>query len=198
LSAGFFGDNSVTKTCANGARSCNFDPRKPFPAFAKSAALNNFSPLYSNVSDKDADELSNEAIARNRVCRVDPSTYPEVDSQAWATLPPAPKNLNIQMSAAVSSIGKYSSPVLSARAEFIGNPQNQCMAGKNNCVVSWVLYAEQKNGRYARMLSDASLRNVRPVIDRQAQFCAPPKNTGRYVMIIKDLQGRQYAYHYGR
>jgi hypothetical protein len=197
LSAGFFGDSSVTKTCANGARSCNFDPRKPFPAFAKSAAAN-VSPLYSNAPVAEAVELSREDIARNRVCRVDPRSYPEVDGQAFSSLASVPKNLKIEMSAAIASVGNYSSPVLSARAEFIGNPKNQCIAGKNNCVVSWTLYAERKNGNYARMLSDASLRNVTPVIDRQAQFCAPVENTGRYVLVMKDLQGKQYVHRYGR
>jgi Peptidase family M23 len=198
LSAGFFGDSSVTKTCANGARSCNFDPRKPFPAFAKSSAITAVSPLYSNAPELEPAELSEAAIARNRVCRVDPKSYPVLNASTWAALPPAPKSLKIQMSAATSSVGKYSSPVLSARAEFIGNPKNQCVAGKQNCVVSWALYGEQANGRYARMLTDASLRNVTPVIDRQAQFCAPAQNTGRYVLVIKDLQGKQYAHHYGR
>jgi Peptidase family M23 len=196
LSAGFFGDSSVTKTCANGARSCNFDPRKPFPAFAKNAVAN-VTPLRTDMAVAEVETLSAAAIARNRVCRVDPEQYPLVSAASWTSLPPAPKNLQVHISAAVESAGQYSAPVLSANAEFMGNPKNQCLPGKRNCVVSWTLYAERKGGGFARMLSDASLRNVAAKIDRRAQFCAPKAGTGRYVLIIKDLQGKQYAHRYG-
>jgi hypothetical protein len=192
LSAGFFGDASVSKNCTGVLKSCNWDPRKPFPAFAR-ASIQDQSPLvFSDVAEATPTELSAEEIARNRVCRVNPAQYAEVDAQAMFGNSQSAA-LNVQLNAkAVDDEPSYPAMRLTGNASFAGNLGNHCVKGAQ-CIVSWELYAETTSGSWQRLFADPTVRNQPVVLDADSAWCAPADASGNYRARIHDNAGRSYA-----
>jgi hypothetical protein len=189
LSAGFFKDSSVSKNCTGVATSCNFDPRKPFPQF-KSAVAN---PLA--VIDQSARaaivELDDSTIARNQVCRLDPASY-ELEAPTVLTgLQALPSTLQVSLNASerTGALG-YTGTILSLAASFQGNAGNVCKAG--SCITSVAIYAQTTDGNYARVLSDATVRNSEVNLSADSAFCAPANSTGKYVVKVTDREGMSY------
>ncbi len=192
LSAGYFGDSSVSKNCTGVLKSCNWDPRKPFPAFSKAAIEGNDPLVFSNVGEAEPAALSELEIARNRVCRVNPGEYATVDAKAMIAAA-KPDDLNVSLAVqAVTDEPAYPATRLTGNASFAGNPGNHCIKG-SRCIVSWELYAETKSGNWQRLFADASVRNQPVAISADSAWCAPVESSGRYRARIHDGSGASYA-----
>jgi hypothetical protein len=192
LSAGFFNDSAVSKNCTGTATSCNYDPRKPFPAFkALAASDSNTVNVVDKVPAELAPELDAAAIARNQVCRIDPASYTLEGADALAELAAAPSALNVSLKATpVVGAAGYSATILALSAGYAGNRENLCKTG--SCVTSVTLYAQTADGRYARVLSDSTVRNTAVALSAESAFCAPADATGRYVVKLTGRDGSAY------
>jgi hypothetical protein len=191
LSAGYFADSSTGKNCTGTFKSCNYDPRKPFPQF-KALATDPLN-LKQTQTLQALPEISPDQAAQAQVCRLDQSKYGVESAQALAALQAAPADLQVAFASTAKTGSKgYSANVLSLTAAFAGNPANQC-SRDSRCITSMAIYAQKTDGSYARVLSDATLRNVSVALSPESAFCAPADATGTYVIKLSDQRGNSYG-----
>ncbi len=188
LSSGFFQDSSVSKNCTGTLKSCNYDPRKPFPQFKSLAA----DPLNLAFDPQSAPvEYDPAQAAIGEVCRVHPTSYAKADASELAGLKAASSDLDVQF-ASTDRTGSqgFSARILSLAAEFAGNTNNQCSRDQR-CITSVTLFAQHKDGSLSRVLTDATVRNSQVAITSESAFCAPADAVS-FVAKITDQRGNRY------
>ena len=197
LNAGYFGDSSVSKNCTGTVRSCNWDPRKPFPSFIRTPVVSTlvFSDLNESVETVPEGQAQGQAQILARACRLDPSRYAAASDDDLRDLLAPPRELEVDLALApVAANLDFDAKHLAASARFAGNPSNQCEAARGqNCLISWSLFAQNDQGEWLRVWSDASIRNSPVSMDAEAAFCAPALRSGEFKMVLKDLRGQRYG-----
>lgn len=186
-SAGAFADGATGKDCGQGYRSCFHDPVKPFRS-AKQGGLGH--ALLLPATDP-ATAAPATAVLPARRCVSDPDSYPVSHLDGTNARPAAAGMLRVRLAAAA----RDGATVLTAAAHFDGNPGNRCdaLAGRN-CLVSWTLLAETRDGQWRRVFHDAAVRNHALQRIAAEAWCAPTAATGRYRLLFKDLAGVQYRH----
>ncbi len=189
LSAGFFRDSSTSKNCTGVAASCNFDPRKAFPNFRTAVA--GTLAVIDETKPTESAAVDAQNFPRNTVCRLDPASYPVVADSDLTGLAPLPNGLTVdfQHTAKTDSTADVAE-LLAFTAGYSDNAGNVCKRG--NCITSVTLYAELIGGGWARVMSDASVRNQQVTLTAESAFCAPQNGTGKYAIKLTDLAGLRY------
>ena len=190
LSAGFFNDSSVSKNCTGVLKSCNWDPRTPWPTL-RGASVDPLN-LVQNDSQVARPSLSDSAIAVNRSCRLDPASYQPAEPEVLHNTQAVPSGLNLSFRAVrTPSELSFQSSRYALSASFAGNEANLCSA-KTNCIVAWELYAQVADGGLKRVFIDNSLRNTAAELTTQSAYCAPSDADGQVAVILRDKLGNRY------
>ena len=193
LSSGYFNDSSVSKNCTGTLKSCNYDPRTPWPSVRTAAASDPLKLLQDDAGITPT-TLSEEEISINRSCRVNPNSYATVelnqsDKQTAQALPSSIKlSFNTERTPADFS---FQTSRYALSAHFIDNPSNQCSA-KDNCIVAWELDAQIVGGSYKRIFIDNALRNTAAEMSVESAYCTPTDATGATRVILQDKLGNKY------
>lgn len=184
LNAGYFGDSAVSKNCTGVLRSCNFDPRRPFPSFRSTSGL----LVFSDVQDSVVAEPDPQTIARQRACRVNPADYAVVDA---ADMEGREDRALQAQSVSAPVDGDYPASRVGFTVAFADNPANQCATGVR-CVIAWEAYAELQDGSWRRLFADATVRNQPVEMHLEAAYCAPAAASGRYRLKVTDQSLQDY------
>jgi len=191
LSGGYFNDSSVSKNCTGTLKSCNYDPRKPWPSVRTSTATDPLK-LLQNDAETPAKTPSEDDVAVNRSCRIDPKTYATVDLNLAAATLALPSDLAVSFKTFPTPEAlSFQSNRYALSAHFVGNPNNQCSAN-DNCIVAWELDAQITDGSFKRIFIDNTLRNTAAEMGVESAFCTPADATGAVRVILQDKLGNKY------
>jgi murein DD-endopeptidase MepM/ murein hydrolase activator NlpD len=188
-SAGAFADSAVGKDCGQGYKSCNYDPLKPFRNASTAASAKAAVPLQAAQSPL-LDNVDQE-VRPVLACRYDPKAYSKADTRNVAGAAEA-KQSGIRTQ--LSFQEREGFQVAVASAAFADNPQNVCNASKGrNCIVSWSLLSETRDGSWRRVFHDPAVQNNAPARVAEEAFCQASQSTGRSMLILRDLRGNRYV-----
>ncbi|GAB4196835.1 MAG: hypothetical protein Tsb002_30520 [Wenzhouxiangellaceae bacterium] len=184
-SAGGFGDSATGRSCQNGYRTCYYDPVKPWRIGGSAP------PPPKTVQLAETPSMQYAAQYSLSQCKVNPEAYPGESASRLASYRDVTGQNVLQ--ASVNTNEADGDFILSAHAELSLNPQNSCnLEAGGDCVVSWGLLAEKRDGSFARIFYDAAVRDVALERVYEEHYCAPLDATGRFDIIATTAEGEKY------
>lgn len=206
LSAGGFRDAPVGASCRNGYSTCNYDPRKPFRAMmygnalAANEAFFETLPHGADAGGTDQEHRQGaEPVAQTPAHPVARPTDCSPVQPVPTTVDALPGDSSGDSSgdsgsgALQASIGLKKTEgeraLLDAQVHLAGEAENNACGDSGECIVKWELFMKGGDGRFARVLSDASVRNAPVSLAQETRYCAPKGSDGTYVVVARTRSG---------